>query len=123
MTRFELRPMTWVPSRPLCLPGIPCWPTFLWGAFLVGMLGALLLLVQPAQAQLSYAFWIRNVNWDGYTSWQNYIRRSPAYLGPNALALPEAVGGLHTGIALTGKWQGELAQEWHRGVSPYRENT
>lgn len=26
-------------------------------------------------------------------------------------------------MALTGKWQGELAQEWHRGVSPYRENT
>ena len=113
MTRFELRPRTWVPSRPLCL----------WGGFLVVTLGALLLLVQPAQAQLSYAFWIRNVNWDGYTSWQNYIRRSPAYMGPNALALPEAVGGMHTGIALTGKWQGELAQEWHRGVSPYRENT
>lgn len=49
--------------------------------------------IGQAQAQLSYAFWIRNVNWDGYTSWQNYIRRAPAYLGPNALALPESMGG------------------------------
>jgi hypothetical protein len=87
------------------------------------VMGGLALLGEPVQAQLSYAFWIRNVNWDGYTSWQNYIRRSPAYLGPNALALPEAVGGLHTGVALTGQWQGEVAQEWHRGVAPYRENT
>ncbi|MFM8685070.1 MAG: hypothetical protein ACKODJ_00790, partial [Bacteroidota bacterium] len=40
-------------------------------AALMGLFLGLSLGVEPAQAQLSYAFWIRNVNWDGYTSWQN----------------------------------------------------
>jgi len=40
-----------------------------------------------------YSWWNEKHNWDGVTPWQNYIILSPAYMGPNALPVPEARDG------------------------------
>lgn len=41
-----------------------------------------------AQSTDPLAHWIANVGWDGVTPWEQYMRRNPAYLGPNALPIP-----------------------------------
>src|SRR5436189_6078657 len=35
------------------------------------------------------AEWAQTVNWDGVSHWSKYIRVRAAYLGPNALAVPQ----------------------------------
>ncbi|NQT77944.1 MAG: hypothetical protein HQ565_09540 [Bacteroidetes bacterium] len=37
----------------------------------------------------NYDWWNKKHNWDGVTNWARYLIYSPAYLGPNALAVPE----------------------------------
>ncbi len=44
------------------------------------------------QAQ-DYSWWNLKHNWDGYSSWSDYLVVSPAYLGPNALPVPEVRKG------------------------------
>jgi len=36
-----------------------------------------------------YSWWNSKHEWDGVTSWTNYLIVSPSYLGPNALPVPE----------------------------------
>jgi hypothetical protein len=42
-----------------------------------------------ASAQDSYEWWNRQHNWDGQTPKLNYIKRTPGFLGPNALPVPD----------------------------------
>lgn len=40
-----------------------------------------------------YTWWNNKHNWDGHTDWRDYILTTPAYLGPNALPVPEILQG------------------------------
>ncbi len=40
-------------------------------------------------AQIDYHWWNVKHNFDGYTHWPEYLTLSPAYMGPNALPVPE----------------------------------
>ncbi len=57
--------------------------------FLFVALGSTSLL--PAQ---EHDWWNQIHNWDGYTSWTEYLITSPAYMGPNALPVPEVKKGI-----------------------------
>jgi len=37
----------------------------------------------------NYDWWNKKHNWDGISDWASYLTYSPAYLGPNALPVPE----------------------------------
>lgn len=39
--------------------------------------------------QTDYSWWVAIHHWDGYTSWQHYMTISPAFMGPNALPVPD----------------------------------
>ena len=54
-------------------------------------LGLLMFLLIPARAQ--FGWWVEKHNWDGVTHWSQYIITSPAYMGPNALPVPEIRNG------------------------------
>ncbi|MFM8361441.1 MAG: hypothetical protein ACKOA4_01970 [Haliscomenobacter sp.] len=45
-------------------------------------------------AAQDHAWWADNVGWDGISHWKSYLIFSPAYLGPNALPIPDMSGGL-----------------------------
>jgi hypothetical protein len=55
-----------------------------------------------------YNWWNQKHNWDGITHWSNYMIVSPAFLGPNALPVPETNDG-----SLPGKASLELSVEEH----------
>lgn len=38
-------------------------------------------------------WWIRNVNWDGFSHWSKYIKYNSSNLGPNALPVPRLSNG------------------------------
>jgi hypothetical protein len=42
-----------------------------------------------ASAQIDYAWWNAKHNWDGFTHWSAYMKLVPAFMGPNALPVPE----------------------------------
>jgi hypothetical protein len=43
-------------------------------------------------SQSDYDWWIEKHNWDGKYPWTTYLTMSPAYMGPNALPVPEFHG-------------------------------
>ena len=43
--------------------------------------------------QTDYLWWNEINNWDGITPWDHYIIKSPGYMGPNALPVPEMKTG------------------------------
>jgi hypothetical protein len=43
----------------------------------------------PLHAQEDISWWNNKHQWDGTTHWRHYIILSPAFLGPNALPVPE----------------------------------
>lgn len=43
--------------------------------------------------QDDYSWWNEINNWDGITPWDQYIIKSPGYMGPNALPVPEMKTG------------------------------
>jgi hypothetical protein len=53
----------------------------------------LLLIVTPVIAQDNYEWWNKKHNWDGVSSWSQYLTYSPAHFGPNALPVPEIRDG------------------------------
>ena len=54
-----------------------------------GFLFAFLTLFgKELQAQTDYSWWNTQQNWNGFTSWVDYMILSPYYLGPNALPVP-----------------------------------
>lgn len=80
-------------------------------AFAFFMISATLL------AQGDYDHWIKAVNWDGVTPWENYIRRSPRFMGPNALPVP-----LSRYPRLGQQLQFESAVEMHRAPGDRTDN-
>jgi len=46
----------------------------------------------PVIAQNYYVWWDKYHNWDGKTPQLNYIKRSPNFMGPNALPVPQFRG-------------------------------
>lgn len=47
-----------------------------------------------SSAQEDFSWWIQKHNWDGVTPWNQYMTISSAFLGPNALPVPEFKNGL-----------------------------
>ena len=64
-----------------------------------------------------YAWWNEANNWDGQTHWHEYLTISPAYLGPNALPIPD----IHTGQIPTETYL-KLAVEKHWSDGDETEN-
>lgn len=52
------------------------------------------LLCPLCAAAQDHAWWADNVQWDGISHWKSYLIFSPAYLGPNALPIPDMSTGL-----------------------------
>lgn len=65
-----------------------------------------------ATAQEDYSWWNDIHNWDGVTSWQNYLTVSPAYFGPNALPVPAMRKGVPDSL-LT--FEATAGRHWSRG--------
>ena len=63
------------------------------------MLIAFTMISFYANAQIDYSWWNKIHNWDGVTSWQNYLTIAPAFLGPNALPVPDVSKALLDSIA------------------------
>ena len=40
-------------------------------------------------AQVDYSWWSELHNYDGFSPWDEYMTKSPGYLGPNSLPVPE----------------------------------
>lgn len=59
------------------------------------MKGAIWIVIFLAAAEVSgqsAQWWVDLVGWDGVSSYQNYLRLAPAYMGPNALPVPTLHG-------------------------------
>ena len=52
------------------------------------------LIVTSVSAQEDFYWWVEKHNWDGITPWNQYMTMSSAFLGPNALPVPEIKNGL-----------------------------
>jgi hypothetical protein len=66
----------------------------------------ILLLLNPKLYAEDWSWWNTKHNWDEITPWENYMRLSSKYMGPNALPVPEITNGsipkssfVETGIA------------------------
>ncbi len=46
-----------------------------------------------SSAQEDFSWWTEKHNWDGVTPWDQYMTMSSAYMGPNALPVPEVKSG------------------------------
>jgi hypothetical protein len=75
----------------------------------------LLLSVMMCHGQ--YYWWNQKHGWDGKTHWSQYMILSPAYLGPNALPVPET----HKGIIAQGV-QLEMSYLQHKGAGDQTSN-
>jgi hypothetical protein len=54
---------------------------------------AFLLMFNSAHAQEDFSWWNTIHNWDGHTSWNQYMTMSSSFMGPNALPVPENTKG------------------------------
>lgn len=63
-------------------------------------------------AQPDFDWWNEAHNWDGITSWTNYIVNSSYYMGPNALPVPESQKGL---IRDKAEFKSEYAYHFSKG--------
>ncbi len=52
-----------------------------------------LLLSNSVEAGEDYTWWNEIHNWDGHTSWVQYMTISTSFMGPNALPVPEVTNG------------------------------
>lgn len=64
-----------------------------------------------------YVWWNELHNWDGVTSWREYIIYSPSYMGPNALPVPE----FNTG-RFSDNFEYELGSTYHSSVGDQTAN-
>jgi len=55
-----------------------------------------------------YAWWVQKHNWDGVSGYSKYMTTTPAYMGPNALPVPQIKSGL-----INNKLEFELSLENH----------
>ncbi|HDR67963.1 MAG TPA: hypothetical protein ENN61_02805, partial [Bacteroidaceae bacterium] len=44
--------------------------------------------------QVDYSWWNEKHNWDGVSNWTDYLIITPAYMGPNALPVPDLTDGI-----------------------------
>lgn len=54
----------------------------------------LLIPIIVSAQPVDYTWWNEIHHWDGKTSWNQYLKYSSKYMGPNALPVPESVKGL-----------------------------
>ena len=59
----------------------------------------LILYSIQSYSQVDYNWWNRKNNWDGVSRWSSYLIFSPAFMGPNALPVPECNDGSVQGNA------------------------
>lgn len=52
-----------------------------------------ILVFVSLNGQVDYSWWNEINNWDGVTPWDQYIIKSPGFMGPNALPVPEMKTG------------------------------
>ncbi len=52
-----------------------------------------LLFLSDLSFSQDYTWWNNKHNWDGVTHWSDYIITQPAYMGPNALPVPDINNG------------------------------
>ncbi len=67
-------------------------------------------------AQEDYTWWNEIHQWDGVTSWNNYLTVAPAYFGPNALPVPELRKGLPDSLFTV---EAAGGGHWSRGDKTY----
>ncbi|MFH0867641.1 MAG: hypothetical protein V1904_15735 [Bacteroidota bacterium] len=67
-----------------------------------------LFVLVHAKAQDNYDWWVQIHNWDGVTSWYQYLKITPQFMGPNALPIPEVQKGITGDRAIL-----ELAADGH----------
>lgn len=67
------------------------YPCYLMRGWLLPVVCALLRCL-PVNGQ-DYSWWNDRHNWDGHTSWNQYLTISSSYFGPNALPVPEIHDG------------------------------
>ena len=73
--------------------------------------------VQTLLAQQDYDWWNTLHDWDGTSPWRSYLTLSPAFMGPNALPVPELQNGrLREGAVL------QTAGEAHFGEGDRTQN-
>jgi hypothetical protein len=70
-----------------------------------------------AMAQNEFAWWNKKHDWDGKTPWEYYLTSSPAFMGPNALPVPETKTGL-----LPDKTTLEISFEGHFSTGDKTQN-
>ena len=58
----------------------------------------IVLVLFSLSAKAQFDWWNQIHNWDGATPWTQYMTYSHAYLGPNALPIPN-VAGTHSNYA------------------------
>src|SRR5436190_22699211 len=66
-------------------------------------------LVRFANAQEDFAWWNEKHHWDGITPWNQYMTISAAYMGPNALPVPEIEDGMIDSMA-----QLNISYDYHK---------
>lgn len=64
-----------------------------------------------------YSWWNSKHQWDGITPWYNYMKTTPAYMGPNALPVPVIKNG-----SLAAKSYVKVASEVHISKGDRTEN-
>lgn len=87
------------------------------------------LAVNQLQAQEDFSWWAAIHNWDGHTPWNQYIKMSTSFMGPNAIPVPEVSKGLVDSIAeveVSGSYhysKGDKTTDFFmRGYLPLYEN-
>jgi len=70
-----------------------------------------------AQDPHEYQWWAEAHNWDGITHWSRYIIRSPGYMGPNALPIPEINKAKVTDYVSI-----NISGEYHKGEGEFAYN-
>ncbi len=88
-----------------------------------------LLLAFSCSAQEDFSWWVEKHNWDGVTPWNQYMTISAAFMGPNALPVPEIKNGLVDSAASVNisydnyKSKGDKTQDFYlKGVLPLFKN-
>ena len=89
----------------------------------------LMLFNFKCEAQEDFTWWNEKHNWDGVTPWNQYMTISSAYMGPNALPVPEIKNGLVDSEASVNisydyyKNTGDMTQDFYlKGTLPLFKN-
>jgi hypothetical protein len=88
-----------------------------------------IIIYNTVVAQTDYSWWNDIHNWDGHTSWVQYMTMSTSFMGPNALPVPELTNGRIDSLAeleLAGDYyhsEGDKTTDFYlRGSLPLYDN-